>query len=388
MAQEFTKEQIFNMSDEEFNKHFNDLANSSKSSDNPSDDNSQMNQLLQQNTDSDNQDTDTESNQKVDESNLIPNDELDKKKNVWQNFNDSIKTKQESDNLDANKVSDDNTPVSNENTSSDNNQVEDESEKPKVEPQTYRIKANGQYFNFTTDELVKLAPKALNYVKKLQKIAPYRRTISAMKENNVTEDEINQFIEMKKGNKTAIVNFLNNNQIDTYDLTNIDSQESAKYQPFKYGREQNELSRVIEDLQEHPRSQELVNYIATLDKVSKERLQANPIVLEDIMNHIENGTFNIISPEANKRAFLDGNRKPLIEYYAECVEEYYNYLDAQEKKKQSLPDKNLNENREKAKVSGNTGLKTQQKQEKQITSAYDISFEELEQWEKSFKLPH
>lgn len=379
--EDFTKDQIFSMSDEEFNKHFEELSTQHTKQQEQS---NESQDTQQQENVKDNVDT------KVEESKQdIKKVELDKSRNVWQNFNDSIKPKQDVDPFNTKNVENsDEQQVSNEDTSSDNDSVEESSEQPKVEPQIYRIKANGQYFNFTTDELVKLAPKALNYVKKLQKIAPYRRTISAMEENGVTENDINQFIEMKKGNKTAIANFLNNNQIDAYDLTNIDSQETSKYQPSKYGREQNELNRITEDLQEHPRIQELANYITTLDKVSKERLQANPVVLEDIMNHIENGTFNYIYPEANKRAFLDGNRKPLIEYYAECVEEYYNYLDSLEKKQQSLSNKNLNESREKAKVSGNTGLKTQQKQPKQINSAYDISIEELEEWERSFKLPH
>ena len=380
MAQEFTKEQIFNMSDEEFNKHFNELMNTSPSS-------PQANEPLFEpsnepsNEPLDNKVDDT-TNQKVDEStqNLeeVKNQKLDNEKKLWNNIA-NVNQKEPI----TNKVE-----GSEDITANGESKTEGDSsvEEPKPSEQRYEIKSYGQKYSFTIDELKQLAPKALHFTKKLQKIAPYRRTISAMEENGITEDDINQFIEMKKGNKTAISNFLSKANIDAYDLTQTDNFELEKYKPLAYGREQNELTRVIEDLEDHPQSENLKRYLYTLDQESKNRIQQNPTVLEVLMSNIENGIFDIVSPEANKRAFLDGNKKPMIEYYAECVEEYYKYLDSVENAKrqqqQQSNERDINDIRNKTKMTGNTGMKLDKKPPKTIKSASDITLEELEAFEK------
>lgn len=376
---EFTKEEIFNMSDEDFEKNFNAL---------PKED---MNSLLQMNEPQDEgnqepQNSGTEEpksnvfdNPKVDESKQDSNKNLDNDKNFWNNFTNANQDEPPSNtNEGDNKTSDNNA------TSDENKQVENSTDdEPKVQPQVHKVKAYGQTMNFTTDELVKLAPKALHFTKKLQELAPFRRSISAMQENNISEDDINQFIEMKKGNKTAIANFLNKANIDAYDVIAIDDSDKQQYQPSKYGREQNALTQISDELAHHPRVAELHSYINTLDKESKNRLAQNPDVLQVLMSNIENGYFDIIAPEANKRAFLDGNRKPAIEYYADVAKEYYDYLDSKENAKKSAEyTKDINQARNKAKMTGDTGIKTQQKQPKQIRSAYDISDEELEAFEK------
>ena len=372
---EYTKDEIFNMSDADFEKNFNSL---------PSDANAFNDFFQKDNNESNNEPLDDNQSsevEKVDDNRQnvkqVDNGDIDNSGNFWNNFNnvnqDEPATK--------NKVEE--TETSDNNTVNDDEVVDESSKEQQIQPQVHKVKAYGQTMNFTTDELIKLAPKALHFTKKLQELAPYRRSISAMQENNITEDDINQFIEMRKGNKTAIANFLNKNNVDAYDVSNIEAQESMKYQPLKYGREQNELNRVIEELQEHPRSAELTHYVASLDEVSKNRLVQHPDVLEVLMSNIENGHFEVIQPEANKRAFLDGNKKPMIEYYAEVASEYYKYLDSQESKQNTITQqKDIQDIRNKAKVSGDTGIKTKPKQPKQFKSAYDISDEELEAFEK------
>lgn len=363
--EEFTKDQIFNMSDEEFEKHYGDLKNM------PTDLQAEPEPV---NSDAESQDT------KVDEplDNAEPKS-IDKDFKLWKNSSNVITE-----------------PANTEGQQQDNNTTSepDEGEGTGVKQldpsqQVYEVKSYGQKYNFTVDELKELAPKALHYIKKLQKIAPYRRTISAMEQNGVSENDINQFIEMKKGNKTAIANFLSNQNIDPYDLTSFDSQQSANYQPLKYGLEDNKLTRIVEDLREHPRSNELDSYLKTLDRVSIERIKDNPEVLEVLMSNIENGYFDVIMPEANKRAFLQGNKKPLIEYYAECAEEYYSYLNAKDsdninkqKQQQQLIRKDA---RNKTRLSGKAG-KELNTTPRQINSAYDISEEEFSAWEKQMGL--
>ena len=65
-------------------------------------------------------------------------------------------------------------------------------------PTTYKIKANGLEYDFTIDEMQMLASKGMDYTKKMQVIAPYRKTIDAIQENGITQDDINLFIVIKK----------------------------------------------------------------------------------------------------------------------------------------------------------------------------------------------
>lgn len=372
-AQDFTKDQIFNMSDEEFDKNFGELPDQDSSANDYQSPDLMTGENKPQINDGN---IDDNVDDVVDNTKGIEQKTIDNRPRFWDNSTQDSKatSKKEEQPLDQ--------------TSDDTQDVEDEyepEEQTKPQQSVYQVKAYGQKYNFTTEELLKLAPKALHYTKKLQKIAPYRRTISAMEENGISEDDVNQFIEMKKGNRTAIANFLSKANVDAYDLTNYDEQESAKYAPLKYGREQNELTRVIEDVQEHPMSDQLQRYLVTLDQESKNRISANPSVLEVLISNMENGYFDQIAPEANKRAFLDGNRKPMIEYYAEACEDYYKYLDAQEDGDRYVRQKqNRNEQRAKTRVS--TGGSKSSKPKKEIRSAEDISDEEFEAWEKEMGL--
>lgn len=251
----------------------------------------------------------------------------------------------------------------------------------KVEQQKFSIKANGQMYEFSQDDLIKLAPKALNYTKKMQKLAPFRRAISAMQENNISEDDINQFIEMKKGNKTAIANFLGKNNVDAYDVSAIDAQEATKYQPLKYGREQNELNNVIEELESHPQSNILTGYIASLDDASRQMLIKQPDGLRVLMSDIENGYFDKISAEANKRAFLDNNAKPAFNYYVDVAEELYKaQVEADKKAKELAQNQQLDGVRQQAKITGNKSTAVSPK--KKVNSVDDISDEMLREFEK------
>lgn len=376
MAQEFTKEEIFNMSDEEFEKHYGEIKNQGS-----------MGDFFQQD-ESANQQVDNQVENTPQDTQQVENKNLDKDFKVWNNSNNVTQTDvtpEPKEGEGEQNTDDSNTTPEPIDEGDDGVQIQ------QPQQQIYEVKAYGQKYNFTVDELKELAPKALHYIKKLQKIAPYRRTISAMEQNGVTEDDINQFIEMKKGNKSAINNFLSKNKIDAYELSLLDTQESEKYQPLQYGTDNTKLMETLDEIREHPRSGELEYYLKSLDKESIKRIGDNPEVLETLMSNIENGYFDIISPEANKRAFLDGNKKPMIEYYADVANEYYAYLDSKDKaqinkqRQQQQQQQNVARDnvRAKTKMSGNLG-KPMNTQSRQIRSGYDLTDEEFEQFEKDF----
>lgn len=341
--QEITKDQIYNMSDEEFERVM------------------ESGEYIQQAKDADsNSDTPADNSTGIDN----PND-------LGDNSINTNPEQQSNDTLDVNDSSD-----------TSNKQPLDNSDdtEPTQEVEKYSIKANGQRFEFTKDELIKLAPKALNYTKKMQAIAPYRRSISAMQENGLTEDDINQLIEMKRGNRTAISNFLNKHNISTLDL---DESQSFDYTPNKYGREQNELTETLEELQSYPPQavNTLTNYIDSLDKVSRETMQQHPNILRTLMSDIESGDFDRIQPEANKRAFLDENKKPALDYYIQVANELLQHTQQKiESDKRVRSEAKIQDIRDKARMSGNR--RQTEAPKKTINSAFDISDEELAAFEK------
>lgn len=263
----------------------------------------------------------------------------------------------------------------------------DDAEVEKPQTDKISIKANGQYFEFTQDELIRLAPKALNYTKKMQTIAPYRRSISAMQENGITEDDLNQFIEMKKGNKTAIANFLGKNNISTYEVADVDSQESQQYVANKYGMEYGALQEIEEELKDHPKFDSLVGYVRNLDSVSLSQIQKNPDCLRVLMNDIENGYFDKIAPEAAKRSVMENSKKPILDYYIEVANEMLEKDMAEAKaKEQQVQTQQRNEVRNKARTSGNQAYVNKQTIHREISSPLDITDEELAKFEQEIGL--
>lgn len=220
-------------------------------------------------------------------------------------------------------------------------ETEDSSEDEESEPEessnqpTFKVKADGQEYEFTTDELVQLAPKAINYTNKMKKIAPFRRMISALEEKKITEDELNQFIEMRDGNKSAISNFLAKKNISTLDISNIDEEESKAYKAKEYGLDAKEVPFVeaVEDLSQkciNNGDEETYNLIRDftnqLDKPSQDFIKyQNPNVLNLLYEDIKNGVFQKVTTMLNKQRILGqlDSSKPFIDNYGRLASQFY-----------------------------------------------------------------
>ena len=216
-------------------------------------------------------------------------------------------------------VIDDNNPFG-ENTSkgepTDDSKLTEPTE-PKDEPQSYRIRANGVDFELSLDDLINLAPKALDYTKKLQKIAPYRRAISALEEEGITEEELNQLIEIRKGNSVAIKNLLDKHNISTSSVTGVDENTSKEYKPQNYGKSEEELAfnETIQGLMQNPHYEKMRTYVNSLDDTSRQMLMQNPQAYENLIRDIESNVFDESIKLAKKRKLMEvGSSQPDILY--------------------------------------------------------------------------
>lgn len=266
----------------------------------------------------------------------------------------------------------------------EDNEVNEEVDEPNVE--TFTIKANGEEFELTLDELKNLASKGINYTTKLQKVSPYRKLISALEEQGITDKDINQFIDMSKGNKAALVNFLNSKNISMKDVEDTDEEEVSNYQPTSYGVESTPFTEKVESLQDRPNYNRLANFVNGLDKVSQQEVINNPDVLDILLADIDRGYFDELYKDANKRKLVDINQNtPFLAYYIQAANSHYDKLSKKASETKIVTSKSVKAgNRDKARITG--GKKSSAKSPKVVEMIEDIDEEDYRNFMKNLGL--
>lgn len=196
---------------------------------------------------------------------------------------------------------------------------EEAGDDPGKAPEVRTFKANGQDFEFTEQEILdqfgSFFGKAMDYTKKLQKIAPYRKMVSAIEEEGVSQENLNMALDALKGDKSAIQKILEMNEIEAFDLPT----ETDDYVPNDYGKTefQEKMSDIISEL-----SVDKDVYPITVDVVdnqwdseSRRTFAKNPEMIKGLHNDIKSGLYDKVAPLAMKEKVLDGNTKSDIEYY-------------------------------------------------------------------------
>lgn len=213
-------------------------------------------------------------------------------------------------------------PINQDNTQTNEVVNEPEPTTEKVEePKSDKIKirAVGRDFDFTIDELKTLASKGIDYTTKLQKISPYRKAISAMEENGITQEDIFQLIEMKKGNRDAIGAFTKKHNIALSDIEQGE-QNALQYQPNSYGNEYSDLQEIDRELStsmDRVNYDKMCNFVNKLDKVSQDFFVNQPDALRILADDINSGMFDKIKNEMDKDFYLGNYDKslPILQTY-------------------------------------------------------------------------
>lgn len=253
----------------------------------------------------------------------------------------------------------------------DTQESEDEESQPEPEVKKYTYKANGQEFEFTEDEIKeqfgKVFGQSMNYTQKMQEIAPWRKTISALKENEVSHEDVNLLIDVLKGNKDAITDVIRKSGIDPMEL-DINPETPSQYNPNEYGKSEHELAiddvvSSIEKDQEFSITQHVVD--KQWDSASRQVMAQNPQMIQGLHNDIKSGLFDRVSPVAMKLKVLDGGSKSDLEYYIQAGAQ----VTAQEKQQADSKleaERKANAQAEREKVKA---VKTKQVQTKQVKAA-------------------
>lgn len=173
------------------------------------------------------------------------------------------------------------------------------------------IKANGKNIELRDpEELIKLAQMGADYTRKLQAIAPHRKTILMLENNGLTEDKINFLIDLDKGDPEALKKFIKDKGINVLD---IDTESEPAYQPGNHQVSDAEANfkATMEDLTSTPEGQKTVTVIhSNWDDVSKEALWNSPEILTAIHQQREAGPngepsiYDQITTEVDRRKTL------------------------------------------------------------------------------------
>lgn len=169
------------------------------------------------------------------------------------------------------------------------------------------IKANGKTLELKSpEEAIQLMQMGANYTQKMQALAPHRKLILMLGNNDLlNEDRLSFLIDLNKGNPEAIKKLLADHKVDPLD---INTDEASHYQSGNHNKvtdQEAAFRTTLEDLGSTPEGQETLREInGRWDQASKEVLWNNPEIMSLIHEQRSNGIYETISNEVNRRRVL------------------------------------------------------------------------------------
>lgn len=210
---------------------------------------------------------------------------------------------------------------------------EDETEEKVTEPekkeqpvQRRKYKANGKDYEFSDDEIFdkfgQVFGQAMNYTQKMQQLKPWRKTIDAIEQAKLSDDDISLAIDVLSGDKDAIAALLKRTGVDALEL----DVDNSSYEPKNYGRNETELaiSDIVNEIskdKEYPITYDVLE--KQWDEKSRTEFMSNPDMIRQLHVDVKSGMFDALSPVMQKMRVYDEGRKSDIEYYKMAAERYF-----------------------------------------------------------------
>ena len=167
------------------------------------------------------------------------------------------------------------------------------------------LKANGKTIQLRSpEEAIQLMQMGANYTKKMQAIAPYKKTLIMLENNGLLDEEKLSFlIDLDKRNPEAIKKLLKDANIDPME---IDTSEEPKYQSGRHRVSDEEAGFVstLNDLKQESDGAQTINLLNSWDDKSKEMLWKDPTIMTAIHEQRHSGVFEVISAEVERRKAL------------------------------------------------------------------------------------
>ena len=188
-----------------------------------------------------------------------------------------------------------------------------------------KVKANGQEYEFTLDEMKSqfgsIFAKAQDYTKKTQALKEYRRTIDIVQNAGISDNDLNLFADVLKGDKEAIATILKRTGVDALDL----DVENVNYAPKNYGRNDTELAiKDIVDEISADKEYAVTHHVLEKqwDSRSREKFIENPNMIKGLHIDIKSGLFDKLNPIMQKLKIYDGGSRSDLDYYYMAHDQY------------------------------------------------------------------
>lgn len=168
------------------------------------------------------------------------------------------------------------------------------------------FKANGKTIDLRNpDEAIQLMQMGANYTRKMQEIAPHRKTIMMLENNGLMDEgKLSFLIDLDKKNPEAIKKLIKDSGIDVLDI-DTDAEPTYKESSYAVSEQDVELQSTLDSLRETDKGIETIRVIhSTWDNVSKEVLGSDPQIMSVIHQQRENGIYDRISGEIDRQKTL------------------------------------------------------------------------------------
>lgn len=175
------------------------------------------------------------------------------------------------------------------------------------------------------EEAVKLMQMGANYTKKMQAIAPYRKTIEFLKKENMLDDTTLSYLsDLNQHNKEAIKKLIKDSNIEFYELDpSREDEGETPYVPVNknnFTDQQIIFRDKVDEINSTPEGHALIQTIhSSFDNESINALADRPYVLDVLATHHKQGIFDHVAKEIQRREIFDESLKgkPFLQKYFE-----------------------------------------------------------------------
>ena len=167
------------------------------------------------------------------------------------------------------------------------------------------IKANGKEIQLKSHtELVQLAQQGANYTRKMQDIAPHRKTLLMLENNGIDQEQLSYLIDLSKKDPAAIQKLLKDSAINPLDI-DVEAEPTYQGGNHRVSDEEANFRAAIDDASVSETGRVVIQAInGTWDQASKELLFSQPGIIETMIQQQEAGFYERIAGEVDRRRVL------------------------------------------------------------------------------------
>lgn len=167
------------------------------------------------------------------------------------------------------------------------------------------LKANGKEISLRDPkELIQLAQQGANYTRKMQELAPHRKTLMMLENNSIDQAQLSFLIDLNRKDPAAIQKFLRESGVNPLD---IDTEAEPTYKGGNHtvSDEEANFREALETVKSSEPGQYVLQSInSSWDQASKELLFTQPSIMETMAQQHEAGFYDRIVGEMDRQRIL------------------------------------------------------------------------------------